>query len=99
MNKIISKLHQKCEKCPHVNDCDEKRMIACGLAERPQPIFETASQAMTMPIAAEIMVKHDYRDIKISPTQTVTVDLEEMKKDIERRLYKALGCPAFQFGA
>ena len=46
-------------------------------------------------IAAEILVKHDYRNIKISETQTITVDLEEMKKDLERRIYKALGYPGF----
>lgn len=97
--KIISKLHEKCEKCPYVNDCNEKRMVACGMMERPEKMFNSVSAAMTMPIAAEMLVKHDYRDIKISPTQTVTVDLEQMKKDLEKRIYKSLGCPGLEFGA
>lgn len=97
--KIISQLSEKCQKCPYVNDCDEKRMVACGMMERPEKMFNSASAAMTMPIAAEMLVKHDYRDIKISPTQTVTVDLEEMKKDFEKQIYKALGCPGLEFGA
>lgn len=97
--KIVSKLHEKCEKCLYVNDCDEKRMVACGIMELPEKMFNSASAAMTMPIAAEMLVKHDYRDIKIGPTQTVTIDLEEMKKDLEKRIYKALGCPGLEFGA
>lgn len=97
--KIVSKLHEKCEKCPYVNDCNEKRMVACGMMERPQKMFNSASAAMTMPIAAEMLVKHDYRDIKIGPTQAVTIDLEEMNKDLEKRIYKALGCPGLEFGA
>lgn len=96
--KIVSELSEKCKKCPYANDCDEKRMVACGMMEHPT-MSASATADMTSPISAEIMVKHDYRDIKISSTQTVTVDIEEMKKDIERSIYKALGCPGFQFGA
>lgn len=98
VEKIISQLSEKCQKCPYVNGCDEKRMAACGMMKLPEKMCNSASAAMTMPIAAEILVKHDYRDIKISPTQTVTIDLEEMKKDLEERIYEALGCPAFEFG-
>ncbi len=95
----ITKLHEKCEKCPYVNDCDEKRMVACGLMELPEKSFNSASEAMTMPVAAEMLVKHNYRNIKIGPTQTITVDLEEMKKDLKKQIYKALGCPGLEFGA
>lgn len=97
--KSISKLHEKCEKCPYVDVCDEKRKVACGMLPLPERMFDSASAAMTMPIAAEILVKHDYRNIKISEAQTITFDLEEMKKDLERRIYKALGYPSFEFGA
>ena len=90
--KIIRKLDEKCEKCSYVNECDEKRMVSCGMMELPQKMSNSASATMTMPVAAEILVKHNYRNIKISPTQTITVDLE-------RSIYKALGCPAFEFGA
>ena len=96
---MTKKLYEKCENCQYAADCDEKRMAACGALPLPEPMSASASEEMTMPIAAEMLVKHDYRDIKISPTQTITVDLEEMKKGIHRRLYKELGCPAFQFGA
>jgi len=97
--EIISKIHEKCQKCPYVDDCDEKRMVACGMMELPEKMFNSASEAMTMPVAAEMLVKHDYRNIKINSTQTITVDLEEMKKDLQQSIYKALGCPGFEFGA
>lgn len=97
--KIVSKLHEKCENCPYVNDCGEKRMVACRMMERPEKMFNSASASMTMLIAAEMLVKHDYRDIKISPTQTITIDLEEQKRQLERDIYKALGGPCLEFGA
>lgn len=96
--KVIGKLHEKCEKCQYVNVCDEKRKVACGMLPLPEKTSNSASATMTMPIAAEMLVKHDYRNIKISKTQRVTVDVEEMKKDLERRIYKALDCPCFEFG-
>lgn len=95
----ISVLHEKCEKCQYVDVCDNKRKVACGMLPLPEKMFNSASAAMTMPIEAEMLVKHDYRNIKISETQTITVDLEEMKKDLEKRIYRALGCPSLEFGA
>ena len=97
--EIISKLYEKCEKCPYVNECDEKRMMACGIMERPEPLAQPAANVSTMPIAAEMLVKHDYRNIKISPTETITVDLEKLKKEMEQQIYKALGCPGLEYGA
>jgi len=32
-------------------------------------------------VAAPIMQPHDYRDVKISPDMTITIDLEELKKE------------------
>ncbi len=26
----LSKLHKKCQNCKHKNNCDNKRMVACG---------------------------------------------------------------------
>ncbi len=96
--EIISKVHKKCERCPHVDDCDEKRKVACGMMNLPEPMYETAAQAMTMPVAVEMLATHDFRRVQISPTQTITVDMEKMKKDLKRHIYKALGCPGLQFG-
>lgn len=95
----ISRLSDKCQKCSHVNNCNEKIEIACAVMERPEKMSMPASEMMTTPIAAEMLVKHSYRDVKINSTQTITIDLEELKKDLERRLYKGISYPMFEFGA
>lgn len=88
----LSKEHPKCKECEHRDDCDEKRMVACAVYnEMAAPV----TSELTMPLAQDVMVKHDYRDIKIGENTTVTVDLEEMKKRLTESIYKQLGCPGF----
>lgn len=45
---------------------------------------------VTMDAAAPMIVKHDYRDIKVAEGMTITVDVEDLKKEITRELYKDL---------
>jgi len=61
-----------------------------ALAYLPEPIMDSASDALTVPLAAEIAVKHDYRDIYIDKNTQVTIDLEEIKRNLEREIYKPL---------
>lgn len=83
-----SKVSEICKSCEHYDDCDNKRMEACAYL-----IFkESLAQQSTEPIAADMAVKHDYRDIKIAENTTVTIDLEEIKKKVKKDFYKNLGC-------
>lgn len=63
------------------------------------PILASASSPAADYASAEVLVKHDYRNIKIGPNTTVSLDLEEVKKQLERDIYKALGGPCLEFGA
>lgn len=36
MTKSISKIYKKCNKCKHKDNCDNKRMVACNIAEFSQ---------------------------------------------------------------
>ena len=97
--KSTNQLSEKCQKCLRVNICNEKRMEACAYMEMPDQIL-----APTLPPAAdyahaEVLVKHDYRDVKIGPNTTVTLDLEEVKKQMKQDIYKAMGGPCLEFGA
>ena len=38
-----------------------------------------------------VMVKHDYRDIKIDASTTVTIDLEDIKKRLAEDFYRSQG--------
>lgn len=96
--EIISELSEKCQICPYVDDCDEKRMMACAVVKMPEPIMAETTENFTEPLAADMAIKHDYRNIKIGENTTVTIDLEEMKKKIADDIYKALRCDFLQGG-
>ena len=74
----ISRLSEKCRECPFESKCDKKRMEALAY-------LEPAAQPNTQPLAAPLMVEHDYRNVKIAPNTTVTIDLEDIKKQLEVR--------------
>lgn len=97
----ISKTDERCLKCEHNKDCDEKRMVMCAMAELPPPkqYLQPATADLTMPLAQDVLVKHDYRDIKIDKNTTVTIDLEEMKKKLTEDLWKSINCNFMNFGA
>lgn len=84
-------LSEQCRSCEYVNDCDKKRMAACAYIQ-PQNIAEATAESYAMPVAADMAVKHRYRDVKIAEGVTVTIDIEDMKKQIERDFYKQLNC-------
>lgn len=92
----LSVLAEKCRKCPKVDTCNHKRMEA--LAYLPEPIAAQCSEPVAADIAAPMMVKHDYRDVKIAPGVTVTIDLEDVKKELEKELYRSIGLPGLMMG-
>ena len=94
----LSKLHSKCEKCKHKDDCNEKRMAACAYINEP-PLMAEMSAPLTQDIAAPVLRKHDYRDIWIDENTTITIDLEDLKEQMRRDFYKSVGLPGLEFGA
>lgn len=97
--KITSQLSEKCQKCPRINICDKKRMEACAYMERHDPCMASGASEGSDYAHAEVLVKHDCRNIKIGPNTTVTIDLEEQKRQLKQDIYKALGGPCLEFGA
>lgn len=87
----LSRLSPKCRECPFVCKCDNKRMEALAY-------LEPAVQDTTQPLGAEVLVKHDYRDVKVSENTTITIDLEEVKRQMEKGLYRKAGF-GLEFGA
>ena len=82
----LSKDSEICKKCELYDECTNKRMELCAYIT---PTIEApAMQSLTL----DAMAKHDYRDVKIAESTTVTIDLEEMKKKFEDEIYKHLKC-------
>ena len=88
----LSKVSEICKYCEHYNDCDNKRMEACACIIPKETLAQPCNQSLTNTFAADMAVKHDYRNIKIAENTTVTIDLEELKEKMEKDFYKQLGC-------
>lgn len=85
----LKKLAARCAQCHKKDRCRNKRMECVGM-------LESAAAPVAAPIMADIAVKHDYRDIKIAPNTTVTIDIEAMKRDLEKAIWRDAG---LMFGA
>lgn len=94
----LKQLSEQCKNCKYKNNCDEKRMVACGVLEH-KPIMQPLTEPLTQPLQQEYLIKHDYRDIKVGENTTITIDIEEMKRKAVEDFYKQLGCGFFQGGA
>lgn len=89
--KTISKLYDKCKKCPHVNNCDNKRMVACALTEyKPNRIDAIAP--ITMPYAQPISRIENSITINMGEYGTINTSLEEIAEKIKNDFYKNLNC-------
>lgn len=82
----MKRLAAKCAVCEWRYECSNKRFESVGYYS----IAEQAQQRYTEPIASEILVKHDYRHIKVAENTTVNIDLEEVKRKLYEPLYEQL---------
>ena len=53
--------------------------------------MQPAASNISENVSAPIMVKHNYRDIKIDASTTVTIDLEDMKERLAEDFYRSQG--------
>lgn len=42
-------------------------------------------------VLADVLAKHDYRDIKVGENTTITIDVEELKRQMKKDFYRKLG--------
>ena len=83
-----SKLYSGCRQCPYKDSCSNKRMEAHGYL---QSVASNISDNISESASSPVMVKHDYRDIKIDASTTVTIDLEDIKKRLVEDFYRSQG--------
>lgn len=80
----LSRLYKGCRKCPYVDTCENKKLEALMYFDEPmlQPNTTMASMSMATPV----LIKHDYRDIKVAVNTTITIDLEEIKDSLRKQM-------------
>lgn len=79
----------ECQKCSYRNDCKNKRLVACMYME---PLLSSATQGSAQSAMEPVIAPHEYRNVKIEKSTTVTIDLVEVKKKMQEDFYRALNC-------
>ena len=88
----ISKLSHKCKKCPHVGDCNEKRMVACAYVEPSMAsMIPSLTPNMTTRITRETIVINT-GDNALGRAEFYR---DEIEREITKRLYAGLNCTQF----
>lgn len=85
----ISKLSEKCKSCPNVDTCNHKRMELCAYIE-PKNSADLTSPVLPG-MVQDMVMKHDYRDVKVGENTKITIDVEELKRQVEKDFYRKLG--------
>lgn len=79
----------ECQACPHRKDCKNKRLVACMYME---PLLSSAAQGSAQSAMEPVIAPHEYRNVKIGESTTVTIDLVEVKRKMQEDFYRALNC-------
>lgn len=80
----LSRLCAECAACRFKETCQHKRMEMVGFVE---PV----SAQNVAPLEANLAVPHEYRQVKIAPGTTVTIDLKDIEKDIAKSIAESAG--------
>lgn len=86
----LSKLHKKCNKCKHNDFCDNKRMMACEIAELPKSNMMSLSSHNTESLSQPLSIPHTPITINIGECGTINTSLEEIQKQLKKDFYKDL---------
>lgn len=54
-------------------------------------LSDNAIASVTEEIVQPMLVKHDYRDIKVGEDTTIMIDVEELKRQMKKDFYRNLG--------
>ena len=83
---VVSKLHEKCEKCKCRENCNNKRMVACALAEIPKSNMKNATLPNTVPLAQPAARKHTPITIKMGEYGNINTSMEQIAERINKTL-------------
>ena len=89
----LRRLSKKCQKCPFVDKCDNKRMEALGYL--PEPYAAEVLVSATEPAAAPVLRETQTIYIEGKPMQVYKDDIAKMFED---RIYSQLGLPGYNLG-
>ena len=72
-----------------VSEVEEQ--IAKKIKDKPPQLAMSAAIPLTHDLAQPLLVPHDYRNIKVAEDVTITIDLEDLKKQLVESHYEKIG--------
>nr|DAW04384.1 MAG TPA: hypothetical protein [Caudoviricetes sp.] len=92
MALALSKMHKRCKKCKYKNICDNKRMVACNIAEIPQTnMMRDININNCVPNGKPLIRKYTPITINMGEFGKIETSLEEISESLTKDLYKKLG--------
>ncbi|NOH14863.1 hypothetical protein [Clostridium cochlearium] len=80
----LSKLDSRCEKCKHKDSCNNKRLMACALAEIPKSNMKNATLPNTASLAQPAARKHTPITIKMGEYGNINTSIEQIAEQINK---------------
>lgn len=88
---VVSKLYVKCNNCKYKNVCDNKRMVACNIAEIPPANMISATTNNMRPDGQPLMRKYTPITINMGEFGKRETSLEEISESLTKDLNKKIG--------
>lgn len=83
------KYHAPSDTFIKVSELEEQ--IAKTIKEKPPQLAMSAAMPLAQDLAQPLLIPHDYRNIKVAEGVTITIDIEELKKDLVESHYQKIG--------
>lgn len=83
------KYHAPSDTFIKISELEEQ--IAKKIKDKPQQLAMSATMPLTQDLAQPLLAPHDYRNIKVAENTTITIDLEELKKQLIESHYEKIG--------
>ncbi len=82
--KSITRMAKMCRECPYKDRCTCKRM-------EKEAYLVPASVENAESAAAPLLPDHNYRDVKVADGIKVTIDVEDLKRQIREQICRQAG--------
>ncbi|MGM8240123.1 hypothetical protein ACSXC4_16425 (plasmid) [Clostridium perfringens] len=87
----LSKMHKRCKKCKYRNICDNKRMVACNIAEIPPANMISAITNNMRPYGQPLMRKYTPITINMGELGKIETSLEKISESLRKDFNKKIG--------
>lgn len=82
---ILRKIATKCKRCKKRDICDHKRFVACAYRDLPTNSNELTSVSGVL-YQEPMLRKRETRTLYLSQDDKVTINLEDIKKELNKAL-------------